>query len=340
LWHTVRATRAPRAAIVRAMSGVRRFTHLLCGQIHVRAPGWGDDEAIAALAGAQSGVVARWQLLALGVTGRAIDYRLAVGRLRRVHPGVYAVGHESLTLTARATAATLATAPEVAASHWTTLALHGLIDRPRPLIHVTCPHPRRPRRGLFIHRAVLPPDEVETVAGIPTTVLARTFLDLSAEGDERGLRTFIKRAEYRRLLAADDIAAILERYPWRRGRRTLARIAKGYALSAGPTLRPLEDDFLECCGRRGIPLPETNVPIQAGGRVRIVDGVWREARLVVELDGREAHVREVAFEEDRRRDRALTAAGWRVVRVTHGQLRGAPEALEADLRALLGLDAR
>jgi hypothetical protein len=93
------------------MAHERRLTHLLCGLTHVREQGTGDDEAISALAGRQHGVVARTQLLELGVSGRSIDHRVAVGRLRRVFPGrraAYAVGHEALTVTARALAAAFA----------------------------------------------------------------------------------------------------------------------------------------------------------------------------------------------------------------------------------------
>jgi very-short-patch-repair endonuclease len=63
---------------------------------------------------------------------------------------------------------------------------------------------------------------------------------------------------------------------------------------------------------------------------------------VVELDGRDGHARELAFEDDRERDRALAAAGWRPVRVTSAHLRSGAEALERDLRRILGvaLDAR
>jgi hypothetical protein len=233
-------------------------------------------------------------------------------------------------------AATFAGGPGAAPSHWTAIALHGLIDRPRPVIHITSPLQRRPRRGLLIHRAVLPSDELTVVDGVPVTTIPRTCLDLSGGCESRTLRTLIKRAEFKGLLEAREITAILARYPRRRGRKTLARIAAGYALTAGPTLSPLEDDFAEFCGARGIPPPETNVPIRAGGRMRIGDCVWVDARVVVELDGRDAHARELAFEDDRERDRSLTAAGWRPIRLTSAQLRTEPDELEADLRTLLG----
>jgi very-short-patch-repair endonuclease len=59
-------------------------------------------------------------------------------------------------------------------------------------------------------------------------------------------------------------------------------------------------------------------------------------RLIVELDGRASHGASQAFErDDRERDRLLLLDGWRVVRVTWLQLRDTPEAVAADIRALL-----
>jgi very-short-patch-repair endonuclease len=63
--------------------------------------------------------------------------------------------------------------------------------------------------------------------------------------------------------------------------------------------------------------------------------MWREQRLIVELDGRAVHGTARAFESDRQRDRALLAEGWRSTRVTWLQLRDEPEAIAADLRELL-----
>ncbi|MFL5856026.1 MAG: type IV toxin-antitoxin system AbiEi family antitoxin domain-containing protein [Solirubrobacteraceae bacterium] len=56
--------------------------------------------AVAELARRQHGVVAKRQLIALGVGAGAIKHRLGVGRLHRVHAGVYALGHLALAQTA------------------------------------------------------------------------------------------------------------------------------------------------------------------------------------------------------------------------------------------------
>jgi hypothetical protein len=56
-----------------------------------------DDAAIAALAARQHGVVARAQLVELGLGRRAIGHRLEHGRLHPIHRGVFAVGHRVLS---------------------------------------------------------------------------------------------------------------------------------------------------------------------------------------------------------------------------------------------------
>jgi very-short-patch-repair endonuclease len=57
--------------------------------------------------------------------------------------------------------------------------------------------------------------------------------------------------------------------------------------------------------------------------------------VIVELDGRDAHDSTPAFESDRARDSALTAALWRVVRVTSRRMRFDGTELAAELSALL-----
>jgi len=69
------------------------------------------DEAIAAIAAKQHGVLSRTQLLDLGVGQDAIKHRIALGRLHRMHRGVYAVGHRALRREAWWMAAVLAAGP-------------------------------------------------------------------------------------------------------------------------------------------------------------------------------------------------------------------------------------
>jgi very-short-patch-repair endonuclease len=69
-----------------------------------------------------------------------------------------------------------------------------------------------------------------------------------------------------------------------------------------------------------LPSPEVNAPLKVAGHQYEIDFLWREERLAVELDGRDVHGTTQAFEDDRERDRILTAAGWRPIRFTSRQL--------------------
>ena len=63
------------------------------------------------------------------------------------------------------------------------------------------------------------------------------------------------------------------------------------------TRSELEERFLRLCDDHGIPRPETNARIEGFE----VDFVWRDRRLVVEVDGYAHHRSPAAFERDRER---------------------------------------
>src|SRR5436190_10820075 len=75
------------------------------------------DHLIAALAWRTYGMITREQLRELGLSEHAITYRVEVGRLRVIHRGVYAVGHERLLPEARWLAAVWAGGEGAALSH-------------------------------------------------------------------------------------------------------------------------------------------------------------------------------------------------------------------------------
>ncbi len=67
-----------------------------------------------------------------------------------------------------------------------------------------------------------------------------------------------------------------------------------------------------------------------------MDALWRERRVVIELDGYEFHRTRAVFERDRARDATLQLAGYRVVRLTDRRLTDDPEEVARTLRRLLG----
>lgn len=86
-------------------------------------------------------------------------------------------------------------------------------------------------------------------------------------------------------------------------------------------------EFVLLYERYSLTPPELNVWI---GRWQ-VDAVWRELKVVVELDSRAAHDLPSRLEDDRQRDLELRAAGCTVLRYTWRQLRDEPELVIADL---------
>ena len=75
------------------------------------------DVRVAVLAARQHGVVSWRQLIDAGVGRGAIDHRVRVGWLHRMHRGVFAVGHPPLTREARWMGAVLACGDGAGLSH-------------------------------------------------------------------------------------------------------------------------------------------------------------------------------------------------------------------------------
>jgi very-short-patch-repair endonuclease len=89
------------------------------------------------------------------------------------------------------------------------------------------------------------------------------------------------------------------------------------------TRSDLEDAFLALWRRHRLPPPETNVKL---GRWE-VDFLWRDQRLVVEVDFFTYHRGSVAFEDDHARDLDLRRRGLSVHRYTDKQLESEPDAI-------------
>lgn len=268
---------------------------------------------VAALAARQHGIVTAEQLRAAGVSETSIRRAVEAGRLHRLHRGVYAVGHRSLTWRGRWLAAVLAVGDGAVLSHTSAVALWEFL-RPIPgPIHLTVAATRRPkpRPGLRVHRSrTLTPRDVTRRHGIAVTTPARTIEDIRGEVGDRLFRRALRQAE----LAGHRVPHL------DRVRRTRS---------------DLELRFLALCERHGLPRPLVNYRL---GR-REVDFYWPARRLAVETDSWDYHRGSVAFEDDHGRDLDLRAGGIAIRRYTGDQLETASEAVVADLRQALGLDS-
>jgi hypothetical protein len=203
---------------------------------------------------------------------------------------------------------------------------------------ITAPTRRRSTDRIEMHCASLPPDEVTTCDRIPITTVPRTLLDLAAVLDDHALLMAINEAEKRELRDALSLPDVLERHRGERGagrlRRVLAEVGYGVAREA------LEDLFARRIAEWRLPRPELNATIAVDGFNYSPDCLWREQRLIVELDSVRHHGTGPALTRDATRDRRLLLAGWRVIHITWAQLHSSREAagLERDLRAALGCD--
>jgi very-short-patch-repair endonuclease len=298
------------------------------------------DVQIAELAGRQHGVVARRQLAALGAGRRAIEVRLQGGRLHRLHPGIYAVGHRVLSREARWRAAVLFCGPEAVLSHRSAAALWGLRS-PIESIEVTAPTKSRSRSDIRRHFAFLPADEVTEREGVPVTTVPRTIFDLAASEPLDRVERTLRESERKRLYDSLSLGDLLYRYPRHRGNRTIRECLRRLRdLPDGVTREELEARFLTFLDRHGFPRPRLNAWLTIGSHRYQVDCLWAAQKVIVELDGYETHGTRGAFEDDRDRDRRLLAAGYRGPRVTWRHLHEIPGEIASDLRTLLVLPSR
>jgi very-short-patch-repair endonuclease len=230
---------------------------------------------------------------------------------------VFAVGHMQSTSEARWLAAVMACGPGAVLSHLDAAALWKIYAGEGARIHVTSQTSfGGGPEGVRVHRARrLDGADICVSGGIPVTTVARTLVDLTETlGRDRVLRA-MREADYLGVLDLEALNAAVQRA---HGRRRLGVLKQALAQHRpGQIVRSeLEHRFLELVRTTDLPWPDTNVKVEARGTRYEIDCLWRDQHVAVELDGRDAHSRTIAFESDRRKDTALTAIGLRPLRFT------------------------
>jgi very-short-patch-repair endonuclease len=229
-----------------------------------------------------------------------------------------------------ATAAGL-TWPGAVASHFTAAALHGLPVPTDQLADVITDKGHRSRRSIRAHALRLRADEVVRLPnGLALTGLQRTATDcLAALPPDRALDLWAWLSS-RRILSHDELVELIGA---RRGSpgtgrlRELARITRSGAVSrAELRLHALLDEAGITGWVAGATVRDQH------GVIGVVDLLFPEARVVVEVDGWRTHCSPEAFVADRRRQNRLVQAGFLVLRFAWTDLVQRPAEVVSQLR--------
>ena len=287
------------------------------------------EQAIARIASRQDNVITGDQLRDAGLGRGAIAHRLTARTMQRLYTNVYLLGPAPPTPMAQARAAALARGADAVVSHRSAACLFSLLPEISGDVDITVAG-RNPgvHRGIRLHRAKgLPRNDVTAMRALRVTSVARTIFDLAATESARDTEQALQEALYREIVTDRALGKVLEREPKRRGAPVIRALIKDPRLTRSERERRL----LRLIEAAQLPKPLTNVPVH-GYRVDIF---WPAHGLVLEFDGWGAHGHRLAFENNRKRDQVLLAAGLRVMRVTDRQLTGEPIAIAARIAQAL-----
>ncbi len=280
------------------------------------------------------------QLLALGYAENTILGWAGAGRLHRLHQGVYALGHRHLTWHSHCWAGVLGAESNetdevvwpAVASHGSAAYLWGLYRYAPATIDVTAPIRRRAKRRFRVHfSSILAAEDRGERQGIPVTSVPRTLLDLAIRARPDRMERLLERAEELDLFDVAAVEALLDRAGGHRGRGRLGRALAVYRPDPTFTRSRFERLFRRQVKAAGIPAPAMNLNVEGYE----LDAYWPDLRFAVELDLFETHGTRAAFERDRLRQEELKLLGIEMIRVTRPRLRREPDAVIANLTALL-----
>ncbi|HEY5879202.1 MAG TPA: hypothetical protein VIU11_09835 [Nakamurella sp.] len=280
-----------------------------------------------AVAAEQGGLISRRQLLELGLTRSVAATNVDNGRWQRVHLGVYATFTGTISPEQEVWAALLYAGRGAAACCSTALWLFGVIDQKPDALHISIPEARRVERlpdvRMHRRRALNRRDTpVHPAAAPPRIRIEESLLDECATLPEADVVGLILRAIQRRKTTPGRIeGAISARSS--QPRRALLRdlLAEAEEGVASPLelhyRRRVEVPHRLPIGRRNL------LDVTVSGRKRYRDVEYERWRLIVELDGQEAHPPDQAF-RDMRRDNETTLTGRDVLRFGWRDVVGEP----------------
>ncbi|MGK2954608.1 MAG: DUF559 domain-containing protein [Solirubrobacterales bacterium] len=186
----------------------------------------------------------------------------------------------------------------------------------------------------------LDPFEVSVRHGIPTTTVARTFVDIAGLVSPGELRALLHEAGRLGLLKFDELRAVMELSRGKKGLAKLRRIIDDWDPQVVLTRNKLEARMLWLCRRYGVPIPLVNQQVAGSEKDYEVDFLWPDHGLIVETDGEQDHSLPYGIERDRNKDSDLRLGGFIVLRLTWAMLKREPERSMQKVKAHLELCER
>ena len=274
------------------------------------------DRAVSQIASRQRTLVRIDQLSACGVGKDAVARRVRSGWFHQVFQTVYSVGCGELPPLALELAALLACGKGSFISHRSAAFVWGLRKNPPAQVEVSvvgrgC----RSRTGMRLHRIqAIDGAELQRHEGLWVSTPARAVLEVAATATMDELADLLEKGVAGRVLRPRELEAVLAR---NRGRSGAARLAEVLGDESARISRSrAERAFIKLIRDARLPLPEVNQPL---GRYE-PDFMWREERLIVELDSYRFHGGPTGFHKDHEKDLFYRDAGFDVLRPTRNHV--------------------
>jgi very-short-patch-repair endonuclease len=275
----------------------------------------------------QEGLITLEQAASAGLSARAVQHRVRSGAWMRIHPRLYLVGGHPLTDGTAVRAAGMwigdaGAVSGVAAAWW-----HGLLPGPPPLIEVSVPHGtrRRPPDGIRIRRRDLDVRDLVGIRGIWVTAMPLTVLETAVRLDDGA--AFLDRALQRRV-SFEQLHAAFCRTVNAKGAPAMRRLLVAAADRADSAAERVLIGLLRAEGFTGWARAISFGPYE-------IDVGFPDVKVAIEVDGWAWHVDVDRFRTDRRKQNALVAAGWTVLRFTWQDLQKRPTAVVAEIKSAL-----
>lgn len=272
------------------------------------------------------------------VPPHVIEYAVATGQVVRplprtlIDPGL--LGDHDAVLRA---ALAYSRGP-AAASHLSALRVWGLPVPPLMWVHLLTDDRRHLRGvpGVRVHRRedfVIEPPEVLMRRDIPVTRVESAVVDSWPLLDGDAKRAPAIAAVASRLTTVERIREVFDRFPRIAGRRHLARLLALLDAGCRSMLELWGHDHV-FSGPQFVGL-RWQVPVRIGERWVYLDALDEPSGVNLELDGAATHAGASDRERDLRRDAALTALGFTVVRFTSARLRREPAKVRAEALSII-----